>query len=201
MRHRMLAVAGIVWGVMATAVWGAQQYAIDPAHTSVGFSIPHLVISRVNGSFPDVKGEILYDESDITKSSVNVTIQAASITTNNAARDKHLRSADFLETDKYPEMTFKSLRIEPKGDGYVCVGTLTLHGVSREVEIPFKVLGTIKDPQGKTRMAIDASLKLNRQDYGVSWNKALETGGMLVGNDVDVHLSIEAIQQAAPTGA
>ena len=193
MRQRLLVMA-LLCGAMATPV-SAAQYAIDPAHTSVGFSIPHLVISRVNGSFPDVKGEIVYDESDVAKSSVNVTINAASIDTNNADRDKHLRSGDFFETDKYSEITFKSARIEPQGDGYVAVGTLTMHGVSKEVSIPFKITGTVKDPWGKTRLGAEASVTLNRQDYGIAWNKAMEGGGLVVGNEVKITLSVEAVKQ------
>ena len=183
------------------AAWAADQYAIDEVHTTVGFSVPHLVISRVHGNFRQLSGAIVYDETDVTKSSVNVTIKASSIDTGNEKRDQHLRSPDFFDAEKYPELTFKSGRIERQGDGYLCVGTLSLHGVSKEIHIPFTITGKVRDPWGKTRIAIEASLTLNPQDYGVSWNKTMETGGVLVGDEIKIELNVEAIQQEAAGAA
>ncbi len=188
-----LAVA-MLW---ASTVLAADQYAIDPAHTSVGFSVQHLVISRINGTFPEVSGTIVYDEGDVTKSSVDVTIKAASIDTNVADRDKHLRSPDFLDVETYPTITFKSTRIERQGEGDVCHGMLTLHGVSKEVAIPFAILGKITDPWGKIRLGVEGSMIINRHDFGVNWNKTMDNGGLMVGDTVKITLNVEAIQQPA----
>ncbi len=181
--------------LLTSPVFAADQYTIDPQHTDVGFAVQHLVISNVRGNFTDVSGKILYDEADITKSSVNVTIKTASIDTHNADRDKHLRSPDFFDVTKYPEITFQSRGIEKHGDGYLCIGTLTMHGVSKKIGIPFQITGKIKDPRGNTRIGVEAALTLNRQDFGISWNKAMDNGGLMVGNKVKINLSVEAIQQ------
>ena len=187
----MVQLAGMAAGALA-----ADQYAIDPVHTSVGFTVPHLVISRVHGAFTAVEGTILYDAEDLTRSSVRVTIQAQSVNTANARRDEHLRSPDFFDAAAHPEITFESTRIEPQGDGYVCRGTLTIRGVSKAVAIPFKVLGQVVDPMGKTRIAVEGALTINRQAFGVSWNKTLDNGGFVVGDEVQITLNVEAIRQA-----
>ena len=198
MKYKQFVFAAGLGLSLASPVFGADQYAIDPAHTNVGFSVQHLVINRVHGNFTAVSGEILYDEEDVTRSSVKVVIQTASINTNQADRDKHLKSADFFDAEKYPEITFQSTKIEKRDkEGYLCVGTLTMHGVSKEVAIPFEVTGKVKDPRGKTRIGIEANLTLNRLDYGISWNKALEGGGLVVGNSVRIALNVEAIKQEA----
>lgn len=181
--------------LLAAASYGVDNYQIDPVHSSIDFSVKHLVISNVKGNFTDFSGAIMYDSTDIAKSSAEVTIKSATINTGNPTRDKHLMSPDFFDAVKYPEITFKSSKIEKKGDGFAMTGTLTMHGVSKEIAIPFNILGTIKDPQGKFRMGAEGSLTINRQDYGVSWSKALETGGLVVGNDVIIDLSIEAVKQ------
>ncbi len=187
-----IASASLVW---ASPVFAADRYELDPAHSTIGFSIKHLLISRVQGRFTDVAGVILYDESDITKSSVDVAIKTGSINTQVEKRDAHLKSPDFFDAEKFPMITFKSSRVEKTGDGYLCVGTLTMHGVSKELSIPFEITGKVKDPQGNTRIGVDAELSLNRQDYGISWNKAMEGGGLLVGNDVKITLSVEAVKK------
>ena len=203
MRYRIGAVVAAIglWVGSASAVWAAQRYAIDEAHTTVGFSIPHLVINRVHGNFRQLSGAIVYDEADITKSSVEVVIKAAGIDTGNDKRDGHLRSPDFFDADKYPEIVFRSSRIERQGEGYLCTGTLTMHGVSKEIQIPFAITGTVRDPWGKTRLGAEAALTLNRQDYGIVYNKTLESGGMLLGNDVKIELNVEAVQEQPAAAA
>ncbi|MDQ7053998.1 MAG: YceI family protein [candidate division KSB1 bacterium] len=173
----------------------ADRYQIDPVHSSIAFSVRHMVINKVKGNFKEFTGTILYDEKDISKSSVSVTIQAASIDTDNSKRDDHLRSADFFDVQKYPTITFKSKRIVKEGDGYVAIGDLTMHGVTREVRIPFQILGKVVDPWGNTRIGVEASLILNRHDFGISWSKTLDNGGLVVGNEVMIELNIEAIKQ------
>ena len=193
MRRHAVIFALLISLLTAQTALCADRYEIDPAHTFVTFSIDHLVVSKAKGSFKDVSGVILYDAKDISKSAVEVNIKTASINTNNDARDKHLRSADFFDAEKYPEMTFKSKRVEKKGDGFVAVGDLTIHGVTKEVTMPFKLSGPIKDPFGGTsRVGIEASLKIDRRDFGITWNKTLDAGGLMVGNDVTIEINVEA---------
>jgi polyisoprenoid-binding protein YceI len=177
------------------------DYKIDPAHSIIGFAIRHLEINWVEGRFKDFTGTIRYDDKDVTKSSVDFTAKVESIDTGVAARDKHLRTADFFEVEKYPEMTFKSTRVERKGkDQYVLHGDLTLKGVTKQVALPFTITGAIKDARGTTRFGINAQTKINRRDYGITWGKALENGGIDVGNEVMIELHLEALKPA-PTPA
>jgi polyisoprenoid-binding protein YceI len=152
-----------------------------------------MVISNVKGGFADVAGVIMYDESDVAKSSVEVTIKTASVNTNNEKRDEHLRSPDFFDADKYPDITFKSKAINKTDDGLALVGILTIKGISKEVTFPFEITGKLTDPWGSVRIGAEAKLKINRQDFGLTWNKALETGGLVVGNDVKIELNVEAV--------
>ncbi len=170
------------------------QYKVDPAHTSISFSIKHMVISTVRGSFEKFEGEITYDENDLSKWSVKGKIFVDSINTNNSDRDKHLKSSDFFDVKKYPYITFESKKFSKSGDGFICTGILTMHGIYKEIEIPFKILGKIKDPWGKERIGVEASLKLNRQDFGISWSKTLDNGGLVVGNEVQIDLSAEFVK-------
>ncbi len=173
----------------------AEQYLLDPAHSSVEFSVQHLVLTPVKGDFTQFSGEIFYDEAAAAKSWVKIIIKADSINTNEPDRDKHLKSKDFLFTKKYPEIVFESRRIDKMEGGYLCLGTLSLHGVSKQIGIPFVITGTIKDPQGKTRLGLEGALTLDRRDYGIVWNKVMEGGGLVVGNEVKIALSVEAILQ------
>jgi polyisoprenoid-binding protein YceI len=194
MRYKQFVWASAASLLVAAAAPGADRYQIDPAHTQIGFSVRHLVISNVQGKFNEFSGTILYDGQDTTKSSVSVTIKAASIDTGVEQRDSHLRSADFFDAAKYPEVTFQSTRIEKRGEGYVALGTLTMHGVAKEVALPFAIAGPIKDPLGKQRMGVEASLTINRQDWGIAYSQTLDNGGLLVGNDVKIELNVEAVQ-------
>lgn len=174
----------------------ADTYSIDPAHSTIGFTVRHLVINNIPGRFKEYTGTISYDAADITKSSVQFTAKVASVDTGVAQRDEHLRTADFFEVAKYPDMTFQSSRIEKKGkDSFIAYGTFSLKGVSKEIAIPFKVYGPINDPFKKTRMGVEANLVINRQDYGVKYNNTLEGGGLVISNDVNIHLNLEAVKQ------
>lgn len=181
-------------GLMAGTTWAADTYTIDRSHSSVQFIVRHLVVTKVKGEFNEYTGTILYDDKDITKSSVEVTIKATSIDTKDAKRDDHLRSPDFFDVAKFPEVTFKSKRIEKAGDGYAAVGDLTMHGVTKEIRIPFTIAGVITDPWGNTRLGLSAETAINRQDYGVSWSKKLDNGGLVAGDDVTIELEIEAVK-------
>jgi polyisoprenoid-binding protein YceI len=178
---------------MATATeQTTRTFAIDKAHSEVTFQVRHLV-TRVRGRFSDFEGTIEYDAPDPTRSSVDVSIQAASIDTAESQRDAHLRSADFFAADEFKTLTFKSSRITRTGtDTFDVNGTLTIRGVSRPVTLKATFLGAAKDPWGNEKLGFEAELALNRKDYGLTWNAALETGGFLVGDEVKVALSIQA---------
>ena len=175
----------------------AATWEIDPAHASVEFRVRHLMVAWVKGAFPDVAGTVEIDETDLTKSKVNVTIGAASIDTNNAKRDEHLRSADFLASASYPAMTFVSKKIVVAGGQLrQVIGDLTIRGTTREVTLSVDELTpAIKDPWGNTRRGATASAEINRKDFGLTWNKALETGGVVVGDEVRIALGIELIRK------
>ena len=173
------------------------DYRIDPAHSVIGFAIRHLEISLVKGRFRDFSGNIRYDDKDVTKSSVEFTAKVESINTGVDRRDAHLRTADFFDVAKYPEMSFKTTRVESKGNGnYVLHGDLTLREVTKPVALPFTITGAIKDGQGNTRFGVAAQTTINRRDFGINWGKALENGGVDVGNEVMIDLQLEAVKPA-----
>ena len=175
----------------ATSNWN-----IDPAHTVAEFKVKHMMISNVKGQFAKVTGTLTLDESDVTKSHVDTVIEVASIETRDAQRDAHLKSADFFDVEKFPTLSFKSTRITAAGDGELAVeGDLTIHGITRKVT--FSVEGPTppaKDPWGNTRIAVSATTKINRKDFGLTWNAALETGGILVGDEVTITLDAEFVK-------
>ena len=178
----------------STVQLGPDPYTLDKAHTQIGFTVSHLVISNVHGNFRSFNGTVAYDPNDATKSAIDVHIDSASVTTGDDKRDGHLRSPDFFDVEKFPELTFKSTRIEKKDNGYAAYGPLTIHGVTKEVAIPFTIAGTVKDLGGKTRLVAQGGVTVNRKDYGLVWNKTLESGGMLVGDDVKIELMVEAVK-------
>jgi len=175
------------------------DYKIDPSHSVIGFAIRHFELSLVRGRFKDFTGSIHYDASDISKSSVDFTAKVESIDTGVAGRDNHLRTADFFEVAKYPEMTFKSTKVERKGkNGYVLIGDLTVKGVTKQVSLPFTIVGAIKDNRGNTRFGVAAETKLDRRDYGITWGSTMANGGLNVANEVMIELQLEAVKPAAP---
>ena len=180
--------------ISASTTLAADKYAIDPVHCHIGFSVKHLVINNIKGRFNDYTGAIVYDEQDITKSSVEITIKTASINTDFKFRDDHLRAPDFFDVVKYPEITFKSTRIEKRGAAYAAVGIFTLHGVAKEIVLPFKVNGK-SNFQGETHLGVEATIVIDRRDFGMTWNATLESGGLVVGNEVTIELNIEAIKK------
>ena len=180
--------------LVAGAAFGADKFDFDPMHTQIGFAVKHLVISTVRGQFREFTGTIQYDPTDLTKSSVSVTIKTASINTQVEMRDNDLRSPNFFDAPKYPEITFQSTRIEKKGDGFVAIGTLNMHGVSKEVALPFTMSSKIKDPWGKERFAVEGTLTIDRRDWGLTWDQRLDGGGLVVGNEIKIELSVEAVK-------
>ena len=192
-RCASLALALVLTTGLAGSVWSADTYVVDGAHAYVGFTVSHLVINRVRGTFNDFTGTIIYDADDVTKSSMSGAINVASIDTAHQKRDKDLRGESFFEVDKYPQITFETTRVEVGGDSAVLHGTLTMHGVSKAVAIPFRING-IAEFAGKTRLGFEARFELNRQDYGISYSRLMDTGGLVVGNEVIVELAGEAIK-------
>ena len=174
----------------------AQTWNIDPVHSHVGFTVRHMVITKVDGVFKDFAGAITnFDGKDVTRSAVDVTIQIPSISTDNDQRDTHLKSPDFFDAAKFPTMTFKSRKIiMGTGDKFTMIGDLTMKGVTREVTLDCTFNGTVVDQQGNTRAGFSATTTINRQDYGVSWNGSLANGSMVVGNDVIIDVEIEAVK-------
>lgn len=170
-------------------------YVIDGVHSSVGFKVRHFTVSNVRGDFGTLEGTIRYDPDDLGNSGVEVTIDAATINTDNEDRDAHLRSADFLDVENHPTIVFKSTKVEKSGDGFVVTGDLTIRGVTKEVSFPFTMAGPIEDPFGNSRIGIEGSLTIDRRDWGLVWNKAMETGGLFVGHDVQIDLGAEAVRK------
>lgn len=175
----------------------AATWEIDPAHTSVQFSVRHLMISNVRGEFTKLGGVIVGDESNPTAARIEATIDTTSIDTRNAKRDEHLRGPDFLDTGKFPTMTFRSTKIEKAGDGkWKVTGDLTLHGVTKPVVLDVTTSAARKDPWGNLRAGAQAETKINRQDFGVRYNSALEGGGVVVGDEVTVTIDAEAVRKS-----
>ena len=175
----------------STTTWN-----IDPSHSAAEFKVKHMMIANVKGHFSKVSGALTLDESDLGKSHIEASIDAASIETREAQRDAHLRSADFLDVEKFPTLSFKSERVSVVRDGELAVeGDLTIHGVTRKAV--FTVEGPTpptKDPWGNTRLAVSGTTKVNRKDYGLTWNAALETGGILVGEEITITLDVEFVK-------
>jgi polyisoprenoid-binding protein YceI len=168
---------------------------IDPAHSSAQFVVRHMMITNVRGGFSGVQGTVVYDPADLNASSVDVTIDKSTLSTGDANRDTHVKSADFLDVDKYPTMTFKSKKITKDGDGLKVIGDLTLHGVTKEVVL--NVEGPTeeqKDPWGNIRVGASATTKIKRSDFGLTWNAALETGGMMLGDDLKLEFDVSLIK-------
>jgi polyisoprenoid-binding protein YceI len=185
-----LALIVSVFAAVPAGTTSAIPYAIDKNHSTIGFSVPILGgISKVSGKFTDFDVKLVYDDADINRSSVSATIKTASIDTGIENRDKHLRTADFFDAEKYPEITFQSSRIEKKGNHLTAYGTFTMHGVSKEIALPFMITGKYKDPKdGDVSIGFSSKLMINRQDYGVSWrHKDTPT---FVGDEVEIELNL-----------
>ena len=170
------------------------RYDFDVAHGIIGFGVQHLGIALVEGRFKDFSGFINFDEKDVTRSTVEFTAKVASIDTGVAPRDTHLKSADFFEAEKFPEMKFKSTKVEKKDKKLLLTGDLTIKGVTRQVSLPFTLTGAVTDPWGGTRFGIEASTTLNRRDYGINYGNMLPSGALDVANDVRIDLHIEAVK-------
>jgi len=195
------ALIGIAAAMVALGVAEARAttWEIDPAHSSAQFAVKHLVISTVRGHLGKVTGTLNLDEQDVTRSTVEATIDAAGIDTREAKRDEHLRSPDFLDTAQYPTITFKSKKITRlAADRYTISGDLTLRGVTKPVTLNVEGSPTpMKDPFGNTKIGGVVKARLNRKDFGIDWSKTMDSGGLVVGDEVDVTIDVELVQKAA----
>lgn len=191
MRSSVFAFAAATSLFAGTALAETSEWAVDASHTHVGFSAPHMVVSEIEGKFKTFSGKVMLDEKDLTKSSVDFSIDVASIDTDSPDRDKHLKSPDFFDADKNPKITFKSESIKKAGKGYKVTGSLTMRGVTKKVTLDVSISEAVANPWGKQVRAVKVAGKVNRQDFGVSWNKSLDKGGVLVGDEVTLDLKLE----------
>jgi polyisoprenoid-binding protein YceI len=181
---------------MQTQTQALSTWQIDPMHSLVEFAVRHMMIATVKGRFAALSGTIKLHEADMTRSSVEVAIEATGIDTREPQRDGPLRSADFLDADRFPSLTFRSKRVEPlDSDRYRVIGDLTIRDVTQEVALDAELEGRTTDPWGNERVGFSARTTIDRQDFGLNWNQALEAGGILVGNEVKISLEIEAVKQ------
>jgi polyisoprenoid-binding protein YceI len=172
-------------------------YSIDTSHSDVNFSVRHMVFAKVRGHFTKWTAELTFDPADPSRSSLTVTIDVSSIHTREEQRDAHLKSADFLDAEKFPTITYKSRKVERAADKkYTVSGDLTIHGVSKPVTLAVEELGGGKDPWGNQRIAFAAKTKIDRGDFGLKWNQVLETGGVLVGEQIDIEADVEVVAKA-----
>ena len=191
MKTKNILAAAVAVTVFAAPVLGAEIHTIDRTHSDVSFQVRHL-LSSVRGEFNDFSGTILFDKGNVTNSSVEFTVQAESIDTDNPDRDKHLRSQDFFWVEEYPTLAFTSTAVEAVDeDTFKVTGNLTIRGVTRPVELMVDYLGEVKDPWGNVKAGFSTSTVLDRKVYGLEWNKALEAGGFLLGDDVTVSIELE----------
>jgi polyisoprenoid-binding protein YceI len=181
---------------MSTTAASTTTWNIDPVHSVAEFKVRHMMISNVKGQFTGISGVLNLNEDDVTKSSVEATIDAASINTRDAQRDGHLKSADFFDVEKFPALAFKSTHVARTADGELTIdGELSIHGVTRKVT--FAVEGPsapAKDPWGNTRIGLSATTKINRKDFGLVWNSSLETGGVLLGDEITITLDVQFVK-------
>ncbi len=172
------------------------DYTIDPSHSRIGFSVRHAMVTTVRGAFGSFEGTAHVDSTEPGRSSVRLSIATASIDTGSADRDGHLASADFFDAEKNPEITFVSTAVERDGDVWEITGDLTINGVTKAITVPFELTGSAQDPFGNTRVGFEGSTSLNRRDWGMTWNSALETGGVLVSEKIKLELDVSAIKNA-----
>lgn len=170
-------------------------WVIDPAHTSIAFSARHAMVAKVRGNFTAFEGQFSIDAANIAASAAAITIQAASIDTDNADRDGHLKSADFLDVEQFPTLTFTSTSVSQSGSTYNVTGDLSIHGITKQVTVPFELVGVSQDPWGNTKIGFEAETEISRKDFGLTWNAALETGGVLVSDTIKLSLDVEATKQ------
>ena len=197
LRHTLTTAA--LLGLLATPALAAPDtYTVDKQHTEAGFQVRHL-LTKVRGTFRDVSGSIAWDKADPARSTVEFHLKTASVDTGVEQRDNHLRSQDFFWAEKYPEIAFVSTKVVAKSkDQFEVTGNLTIRGVTKQITLPVSYLGEQKDPWGNTKAGFETGITITRQDFGLVWNKAIETGGFLVGDEVQIAVNLEAAKDVAP---
>ncbi len=181
------------FAAFSVPVMAADTYKVDPSHSAVQFGVRHMLLSNTRGSFGEFSGEVKWD-ADPKKANIAGVVKVSSIDTRDPKRDEHLRGADFFDVAKFSEMSFKSKSIQKKGKHYVVNGDLTIKGVTKPVTFPLEVSAPVTDPWGNQRVHFFANFKINRQDYGITWNKSMDNGGVVVGNDVNIELDVEGVK-------
>ncbi len=174
----------------------SKVYQVDPSHSSVSFSIKHMMIAKVHGSFEKISGKVIYDSSNPSKTAVEIAIESSSINTHESQRDSHLKSPEFFDVDKYPTILFKSSRVDASANELNVIGDLTIHGVTKQVTLIVEGPSEeMKDPWGNARIGASGSVKIKRKDFGLTWNTALEAGGLMVGDEVAIAFDVEFVKQ------
>ena len=198
---RILVSIFLLWALAAPAAAQLSTWDIDGNHSNAQFSVRHMMVTNVRGTFGRMSGTVQWDPQDLSKTAIEATIDATTIDTRNGKRDAHLKSADFFDVEKFPALTFKSAKAERAGEGRLnLTGDLTIHGVTRQVVLAVEgPTPEIKGPGGRARMGASAAVKINRKDFGLRWNRALEAGGWVVGDAVTITIDVELIQKPAPT--
>lgn len=187
-----------VSALIASTALALDVYKIDPAHSSVNFAVDHMVVNTVHGRFRQFEGTITVDpDNNNALTAASGTIQTKSIDTDIEKRDDHLRSPDFFDAEKFPTITFESSEVKRDANGLVLVGKFTMHGVTKDVSLPCTLKGPIKSPMGGMVMGLEVNAKLNRKDYGLTWNKVIEAGGLMVGEDVTIQINAELVKRSA----
>ncbi|MEW5850282.1 MAG: YceI family protein [Myxococcota bacterium] len=193
---RIVSMLGAVAVTFAGGVASASTWELDASHSQVGFGVKHLMVSTTKGNFKKFSGTLTLDDKDVTKSNVVVDIDTASVDTDEPKRDEHLRSPDFFQSDKFPKMSFKSTKVEKQGEALLVTGDLTIRGVTKPVVLKVEGFGPeVKDPWGNTRRGAVATTQIKRSDFGLTWNKSLETGGVVVGDEVAINIECELIKK------
>lgn len=193
--NRFAGLALVMTLTSAPALAKPTTWEIDPAHTTTGFTVRHMMVTNVHGDFSKVSGTVVYDPENLAASKADVTVDASSIDTHDPKRDAHLKSPDFFDVAKFPTLTFKSKKITKSNGGLKLTGDLTIHGVTKEVTFDVKGLSApLKDPFGTTRLGAEATATISRKDFGLLWNKALESGGVLVGDPVTITFDVSLKQ-------
>jgi len=187
-----LLAACVLW---SSPLFAADVYDLDVAHTNLGFGAKHMLVSTVKGNFNEFSGQFTVDPKGPALEGLELTVQAASIDTGINKRDDHLRSADFFEVDKFPRITFKSTRVEKKGEDIILHGDLTMKDVTKAVALPVTLSGPVKDPGGNTRFGLEGAVKINRKDWHINFNATLDNGGLVVADEVRVEISLEGIRR------
>ena len=193
-----LTLGGLLAGLPIIVQAETARWDIDPDHSLIEFRVAHMVVSKTAGRFMDYRGFVEMDADAKTFKTIEATINAASINTSHDKRDAHLRNADFLDVKQFPTMTYKMKRVQKQGDTYTVIGDFTLRGITKEISLVVAFNGVVTDPWGGTRAGFSADGTLNRKDFGMVWNKTLDSGGLVVGNDVQIRLEIECIKAKQP---